>query len=176
MSKIYWSGRELIMEGVEVLFGTFRNFAGEKRKFNDAGKRNFNISIEPELIPELLKDNINVKYFKADLDDEDGDEKPGFVKINVNFGGRKDPEVFVRYGENGKFTELNESLLSKLDTAVFDNVDLIVNPYRSQDDEGRERVTLYLNKGYFTLHMDPLAAKYEQAMTNGEEPEELPFD
>lgn len=174
MSKIYWSGRELVMEGVEVLFGSFRNFAGEKRKYNDAGKRNFNVSIEPEIVPELLKDGINVKYFKADLEDEEQDEKPGFVKVNVNYEGRKAPEIFVRYGENGKFIELTEDQISKLDTAVFDNVDLIVNTYRRDEESA---TTLYLNKGYFTLHVDPLAAKYERAMMETDEPiEELPFD
>lgn len=172
MSKIYWSGRELIFEGVEVLFGTFRNFSGEKRKFNDAGKRNFNVSIEPELIPQLLEDGINVKYFKADLEDDDQEEKLGFVRVNVNFDGRKPPEVFVRYGSNGKFIELNENSIGKLDTATFDNVDLILNPYR-RDEESK--TSLYLNKGYFTIHQDPLAAKYEIAMQNGDEPEELPF-
>ena len=173
MAKIYWSERELIMEGVEVLFGSFRNFAGEKRKYNDAGKRNFNVQIDSELLPELIKDGINVKYFKSDLEDEDQDEKPGFVKINVNYEGRKAPEIYVRYGSNGKFVEMPEAAVSKLDTAVFDQVDLIVNPYR-RDEESP--TTLYLNKGYFTLHMDPLVAKYESAMQqDGDVPEELPF-
>ncbi len=173
MSKIYWSGRELIFEGVELLFGTFRNFSGEKRKYNDAGKRNFNVQIEPDYISSLMNDGVNVKYFKADMDDEDQDEKPGFVRINVNFEGRKSPEIFVRYGENGKFVELDENSVGKLDTAVFDNVDLVLNPYRRDADSA---TSLYLNKGYFTIHMDPLAAKYEAAMKNGEDmEEELPF-
>lgn len=173
MSKIYWSGRELIMEGVELLFGTFRNFSGEKRKYNDAGKRNFNVQIDSDYIPQLIADGVNVKYFKADLDDEDQEDKPGFVRVNVNFDGRKPPELFVRYGENGKFVELTESSVGKLDTAVFDNVDLILNPYRRDQDSV---TSLYLNRGYFTIHMDPLAAKYERSMSDdSSDEEELPF-
>lgn len=174
MSKIYWSGRELIMEGVEVLFGSFRNFAGEKRKYNDAGKRNFNVQIDSDLIPELLKDGINVKYFRSDMEDEDQDEKPGFVKVNINYGGRKNPEIFVRYGVNGKFVEIPEEGVNKLDTSVFDQVDLILNPYKREEDSP---TTLYLNKGYFTIHMDPLAAKYESSMQQEGDAgnEDLPF-
>lgn len=176
MAKIYESGREIIFEGVELLFGSFRNFSGEKTKFNEAGKRNFNIQIDPEYIPFLIERGINVKYFKADLEDEDQDEKPGFVKVNVNYGGLRAPEVFVRYGSNGRFVELNEDSIGKLDHSVFDTVDLILNPSR-WEARGESGTSLYLNKGYFTIHVDPLAAKYEQAMQDpaAADEEELPF-
>lgn len=169
MAKIYTSGREIIFEGAEILFGSFRNFSGEKRKYNDAGKRNFNVKIDPEDISFLIEQGVNVKYFKSDLDDDEQDEMPGFIKVNVNYEGRKSPEIFVRYGEKGKFVELTESTVSKLDSAVFDNVDMILNPYRRDEESS---TSLYLNKGYFTLHVDPLAAKYEQMDA---EEEELPF-
>lgn len=174
MSKIYESGREIIFEGVELLFGSFRNFSGEKTKFNDSGKRNFNIQIDPEYIPFLMERGINVKYFKADLEDEDQEEKPGFVKVNVNYGGMRPPEVLVRYGEHGKFVELNEESIGKLDHSVFDNVDLVLNPSH-WEAKGTSGTSLYLNKGYFTIHVDPLAAKYEMAMQTGADEEEMPF-
>ena len=170
MSKIYKSGRELMFEGVEILFGSFRNFAGEKRKFNDAGKRNFNIQIEPDYIPYLLGEGVNVKYFKADYDDEeDRDEKPGFVKVNINYDSRKSPEIYIKYGEKGKLVTLSQNELGLLDGATFDNVDLVVNTYRRDEDSP---VSLYLNSGYFTIHVDPIAAKYQQME---DEEEELPF-
>lgn len=170
MSKIYLSGREIIFEGAEILFGSFRNFRGEKRKYNDAGKRNFNVKVEADNIAFLVEQGVNVKYFKADAEDEDQDEMDGFVKVNVNYDSYKKPEVFVRYGEKGKFVELNENSIEKLDSAVFDYVDMILNPYRRDETSN---ASLYLNKGYFTIHVDPLAAKYENS--EDIEEEELPF-
>lgn len=157
MAKIYWSGRQLIVEGAEVLWGTFRNFGGAKRKFNDAGKRNFNISVDPENISMLMAENINVKYFKSDYDDdEEQDEKPGFTRINVNYESYSKPEIYVRSNPQTRFVEFNEDLVGRLDGMVFDQVDLVLNPYKRDD----EHTSLYLEKGYFTLHSDPISEKY----------------
>lgn len=176
MSNIYKSGREFIFEGVELLPGSFRNFAGEKRRFNDAGQRFFNVSIQPDYIQFLINEGVNVKYFKADLDDEEQEDLPGFVRVKVNYGGRRDPELLVRYGNNGRFSDFGQDQIKLLDTAVFDTVDLVINPSH-YDVNGQSGTSLYLQKGYFTLHVDPLAAKYEQMLTAAPdaETEDLPF-
>ena len=144
--------------------------------YNAEGQRSFNIQIDPEYIPMMINNGINVKYFKSDIDDEDQDEKPGFVRVKVNYASMRPPIAYVRYGENGKFVELNELTIGQLDHAVFDNVDLILNPSRYEVN-GSTGTSLYLNKGYFTLHVDPLAAKYERMMQEekSDDNEEVPF-
>lgn len=179
MSKVYFSGRELIMEGAELLFGSFRNFSGAKGRYNAEGQRSFNVQVEPEFIPMLEEVGINVKYFRSDLEDEDQEEKPGFFRVKVNYDGLRPPVAYVRYGEKGKFVELTAETIGQLDHAVFDNVDLILNPSHYEVN-GSSGTSLYLNKGYFTLHVDPLAAKYEKMMQDGDAEisdmdEEVPF-
>lgn len=161
MSKFYFSGRELIVENAELLYGSFRNFEGRKTNYNEKGKRNFNLQVDPEYIPLLIEAGINVKYFKADLDDEDQSEKPGFVKVNVNYEGHRPPIIRVRKGVNGEFVDYTEAEAALLDMMVFDSVDLVLNP-SIYDVRGQKGVSLYLNSGYFTSHVDPIAEKYER--------------
>ncbi|MBP3826210.1 MAG: hypothetical protein ILA11_10835 [Butyrivibrio sp.] len=181
MSKFYFSGRELIVENAELLYGSFRNFSGKKTDFNAEGQRNFNLQVDPEYIPMLIERGINVKYFKADLYDEDQSENPGFVKVNVNFKSNRPPIIRVRSGEMGDFVDYTESQTGHLDTMVFDNVDLVLNP-SAYDVRGQKGTSLYLNSGYFTSHVDPIAEKYERLKREVKEkfgyesePEELPF-
>ena len=56
--KLYLDRGNIMIEGAtqkELLGGSFRNFRGEKRKFNDAGKRSCNLVIPDEYI-DLLTD------------------------------------------------------------------------------------------------------------------------
>ena len=40
----------LKIENAELLGGSFKNFKGEERKFNDAGKRNFCVVIHEDMV------------------------------------------------------------------------------------------------------------------------------
>lgn len=160
---------EMIMvEGagqMDILPGQFRNFRGEKRKFNDEGKRNFNLALnfEPDVLDSLVDLGLNIKELAGN--EEYGDEPTRFVKVNVAFGGKVPPELYLVAGK--KMKELTQMELGLLDGARFTNVDLIIRTYHRDEDS----CTLYLQKGYFTIEQDPISAKYAEF-----EGEDLPFD
>lgn len=161
----------LMIEGAtqtDILPGSFRNFRGEKRRFNDEGKRNFNLalSLPAEALDDLKALGLNIKELPGN--EEYGDEPLRFVKVNVAFGGKVPPELYLVTGRNMK--ELTQNELGLLDGARFTNVDLIIRTYHRDEDS----CSLYLQKGYFTIEQDPISAKYADMYTEDDEP--LPFD
>ena len=145
----------------DILAGNFRNFRGEKRKapngkiVNDEGKRNFNLALNlpVEALDELAATGLNIKELKP-KDDEYGDEPLRFVKVNVAFGGKFPPNLYLVSGN--KMHELAEGELGLLDGSRFANVDLVIRTYHKDENS----TTLYLQKGYFTIQQDPISAKY----------------
>ena len=162
----------LMVEGAvqgDILPGQFRNFRGEKRKFNEEGKRNFNLKLDfpTEALDELVGLGLNIKELAAN--EEYGDEPTRFAKVNVAFGGKYPPELYLVAGKNMK--ELTQGELGLLDGARFTNVDLIIRTYHR--DEGT--CTLYLQKGYFTIEQDPISAKYANIDIDALDADEMPF-
>lgn len=163
----------LMVEGAgqnDILPGQFRNFRGEKRKYNDEGKRNFNLSLSSlpvEALDDLASLGLNIKELAPKEEAEEyGDEPLRFAKVNVAFGGKVPPELYLVSGKNMK--ELTENELALLDGARFSNVDLIIRTYHRDEDS----CTLYLQKGYFTIEQDPISAKYANINLD----DEVPFD
>ena len=171
--KLYLDDRNLMVEGAiqkDILGGPFRNFRGEKRKFNDAGKRSFNLVIPDEYIDLLTDMHCNVKELAPR--DDDGEEPLRFVKVNVAFG-KYPPHLYLCTKRNKK--ELLEDELGLLDGAIFSNVDMVIRTYHKDENS----CSLYLNTGFFTIKTDPITSKYEDLMTLGndaEDDEEVPFD
>ena len=165
----------LMIEGagqMDILPGQFRNFRGEKRKFNEEGKRNFNLALKlpTEALDDLVNLGLNIKEIPGN--EEYGDEALRFVKVNVAFGGRIPPELYLVAGK--KMKELTQGELGLLDGARFTNVDLVIRTYHRDEDT----CTLYLQKGYFTIEQDPISAKYANMdldALDAEYAEELPF-
>ena len=163
----------LIVEGAsqtDILPGQFRNFRGEKRKFNDEGKRNFNLALNlpVEALDDLSALGLNIKEIAAN--EEYGDEPLRFVKVNVAYGGKTPPELYLVAGNNVK--ELTQGELGLLDGARFTNVDLVIRTYHRDENS----CTLYLQKGYFTIEQDPISAKYANMNFDAiDHEEDLPF-
>lgn len=165
---------EIIMvegaEQMDILPGQFRNFRGEKRKFNDEGKRNFNLALNlpTEALDDLAGLGLNIKELAAN--EEYGDDPLRFVKVNVAYGGKIPPELYLVAGKNMK--ELTQNELGLLDGSRFTNVDLIIRTYHRDEDS----CSLYLQKGYFTIEQDPISAKYASMNVDEfQEDEGLPF-
>lgn len=155
----------------DILPGQFRNFRGEKRKFNDEGKRNFNLALNlpVEALDDLAALGLNIKELPAN--EEYGDEPLRFAKVNVAYGGKIPPELYLVAGKNMK--ELTQNELGLLDGARFTNVDLVIRTYHRDEDS----CTLYLQKGYFTIEQDPISAKYADLNVDALDADEgLPFD
>lgn len=146
----------------DILPGTFRNFRGEKRKskngtiVNDEGKRNFTLALNlpVEGLDDLAALGLKIKEVPARDEEEYGDEPLRFVKVNVAYGGKQPPELFLVNDKKMKL--LTENELALLDGARFKSADLVIRTYHRDETT----CTLYLQKGYFTLQQDPISAKY----------------
>ena len=162
----------IMVEGAtqtDILPGQFRNFRGEKRKFNDEGKRNFNLAldIDADSLDMLADTGLKIKELPGN--EEYNDEPVRFVKVNVAYGGQRPPQLFLVSGKRLK--ELSENELALLDGARFTNVDLVIRTYQKDENS----TTLYLQKGYFTIEQDPISAKYAD-MESDDDDYEVPFD
>lgn len=135
----------------------FKNFVGEKSKFNAAGDRNFCVEIDPNEVDRLHEDGWNIKVLKP----RDEDEEPiYYLQCKLKYGGFKDPEVYmISKGRPGK-TLLDEDTIGLLQHADISNVDLIVRPY-NYNINGKTGVTAYVHKMYVTIEVDEFASKYD---------------
>ena len=110
----------VVLEGRRILF---RNFTGEEGRFNAKGQRNFNVLLEDEEAEKMMRDGWNVKYLQPR---EEGDKPQPRLDVAVHFG--KNPPRIILITSRGK-TPLDESMVSLLDWAEIENVDLIIRPY-----------------------------------------------
>lgn len=166
----------VVLEDRRILF---RNFSGEEGRFNAKGARNFNVLLNDDEAVAMLEDGWNVKYLQPR---EEGDEPQPRLEVSVHFG--KNPPRIVLITSKGK-TPLDESMVSLLDWAEIEMVDMIVRPY-SWEVNGRAGVKAYLKSIYVTIREDELERKYIDVpdsaaaamMSAKEEPDEEgpPFD
>lgn len=151
MSKKKMPTENLTLENVEVLRTPFRNFSGTPTQFNpEGGKRYFNIRLEQSVAEDLEKKGWRVKEL---LPRDDQDETLYLLDIKVNFRGR--PPRMVKVSPAGKET-LMEDVVGTLDAADIEFADVIIRPY----DWGGDKVSAYLQTGYFTIKLDELEMKY----------------
>lgn len=170
------SGRaeQILIEGAsqsDILPGIWRNFRGEKRNFNEAGKRNFNLALNDlpaGALDDLASTGLRIKERAGN--EEYGDEPLRYAKVNVALGGKIPPALYLVTGK--RMHELSENELALLDGARFSNVDLVLRCYHRDESS----CTLYLQKGYFTIQQDPIEAKYASMdLGDDDTDEEIPF-
>lgn len=145
----------------EVLPAKWRNFEGVKRInprtgkiVNDAGVRNFNLALADDVAQALADMGATVGVLEPRTEDE---EVLKFVKVNVKVDAKYPPKLhFSNHEYEAKLIPINQYPI--LDRAIFDNVDLVINLYHSEEG----KTTLYLDQGYFTLKEDPISAKYKK--------------
>lgn len=164
MSLVRRDPVEKTLEDVRIVF---RNFGGEQKQFNDAGKRNFSIVLSPELAEELSLEGWNVKTKPPK---EEGDEPFHHLKVKVSYAGR--PPRIVLVSSKGR-NNLDEETCDLMDIAELEKVDVIIRAYdwSVNDKTGR---TAYLKTIYGTLHEDALDLKYADVPDVGEERLALP--
>ena len=156
----------------------FRNFVGEKRRFNAQGDRNFHVVLEDEAIIDLLlKDGWNLKPFKPRTDDEEF--IPGYhMEVAINFESSQPPKIVMvtetivqdPSSPDGnkqirKGLILSEETVGLLDSAEIINCDLEIRPYNwGPDDNGKSGIKAYLKTLYATIKSDPFADKYRDVI------------
>jgi hypothetical protein len=143
----------VVIEDARIIF---RNFAGAEGRFNDKGKRNFNVLIDEDTADAMLRDGWNIKYLQPRAEEEDA--KPqARLEVAVHYGAGQPPRV-VMITSKGK-TSLDESMLPILDWAEIENVDMIIRPYEWEVG-GKTGVKAYLKSIYVTIREDELEKKY----------------
>lgn len=170
--------RNMYVDGAtnsEVLPSKWRNFKGEKRTnpksgkiINDEGNRSFTLALQDDVAQALADMGANVKVLEPRTEEE---ETLKFVTVKINTNCNYPPTLYFVKGP-GKLEEIPVTQYNLLDIALFENVDLVINLFHSEEG----KTTLYLQKGYFTLKEDPISAKYKNYIPDmsGEE-EEVPW-
>ena len=131
----------------------FRNFSGLPTKFNAEGQRNFCVFLEHDVAEAMANDGWPIKYLNPR---EEGDLPQAYIKVKVKFGVRP-PKLYV-ITSRGR-TQLDESMVSMLDWAEFEKVDLILSPYK-YDVNGNRGITAYLQTFFGTIREDELELRY----------------
>jgi hypothetical protein len=146
------------IEGARLLF---RNFSGKEGDMNNAGDRNFNVVLDPEVVPRMLEDGWNIKTLKGK---EEGDPDTYILKVKLKFK-KPTPEVpeprqprVILVTSRGR-TQLGEEDVSVLDWAEIVNTDLIVSPY-IWEMRGNTGITAYVQDLFVTIQENELDLKY----------------
>ena len=143
--------KKVIIENAKLMY---RNFAGEKTKFNPEGARNFCVVIPEEDVEKISSMGYTVKYTKPRFEDE---EPVPYLKVHVSY--RFDPPT-IETIIGGKTRErLSESDISILDWADITSADVSFtgSDWESRGDTG---TSAYLDSLYANIEEDELRAKY----------------
>lgn len=140
----------ILIENAKLIF---RNFKGEKSKYNKNGLRTFCVLLDEDQAQMIVKDGWNVKWLQPQ---EEGDPEQAYLNVKVQYG-RTSPKI-VTVTSFGR-TYLGEEEVAMLDWAEFENVDLSIRPY-NWEVSGKTGVAAYLKTMYATLVEDEFEAKY----------------
>ncbi len=132
----------------------FKNFAGEARKYNAEGVRNFSIMIGEADALDLERKAWNVKALPRR---EEDDQQLYHLKVAVNFTNRP-PRCWLV--SSGGRTMLGEGLIGMLDQLESIKVDLVITPYDWKLDGGASGRKAYLQSLFFHMYEDELELEY----------------
>lgn len=133
----------------------FRNFAGDKKKFNKEGDRNFEVVLTDEAAEAMDKDDWFVKTYEPN---DRYDELLHTVKVRI--GENDEPPVYV-IGEDKKPIKLNKGQFKRVDRYNIISVDVTFHQAKGTFEyDGREYHSAYLDKIYINILEDYLDKKY----------------
>lgn len=125
-----------------------RNFKGEEHlPYNPKGRRNFCLTLDPEMAQDMIDVGWNVKYDRDDIP---------YIPVTVSYD--KYPPKIYKVTSRGK-TLLDEDTVGDLDEDEIVNVDLIIRPY-CWDVSGKSGIKAYVEKMYVTIQENALYDKY----------------
>lgn len=163
---------ELRLENVRM---KWTNFAGEKRLFNENGKREFSIELDEPTALALWDAGWNIKdNIKRVLTGQD-EELKYHLTVTVKMDGKRPPRLFMIVKSKNRRVPMDEESLHLLDQLEFDLVEAVIRPF-NWDVSGKQGVAAYLKILYATMHEDPLDLKYAHIPIQGEEDEPLELE
>lgn len=149
----------------------YKNFAGEAKKYNAEGLRNFSIMIGEKQAADLEANGWNVRPMRRQEEDV---EQLFHLKVKVNFANRP-PRVWL-ISSAGR-TMLGEGLVGMMDQLEFTKIDAVVVAYDWKLDTGATGRTAYLESMFATMYESELELEYADvpqiAVAGGDAPREL---
>lgn len=147
---------DVMLEGVRMIF---RNFSGEKSRYNREGARNFCAVLSPEQADHLIELGWRVKELKPRPEaEEEGIPPQPYIKVNVNLDGPRQPKIVLVSGGTGRQHPVRgPENVSMLDWAEVIETDIVIAPYIWEDGEPP---AAYLQTMYLTIEDNPLDLKY----------------
>lgn len=142
----------LSLENVELIF---KNLAGERRRYNDEGDRNFSVLLtDPEMAQEIKELGWNVRELRP-LDE--GDTPRWHLPVRVSY--RYFPPRVIVVKKHGKLY-LDEDNVQMIDRSRVLSADVVLNPHNWEQDDGSTGVTAYLREMWVTLEESRFGDKY----------------
>lgn len=141
----------LIIENAKI---QWRNFSGDAKPFNDAGKRNICIMLDVDQAEALAEMGWPIKTAKPL--EEGGPLRP-FIKADIKYTAKSQPKIKM-ITSRGMQTMDADSVFA-LDYVGMANVDLVIRPFKWEFG-GKEGVKAMLNSLYMTIREDELDRKY----------------
>lgn len=143
-----------------ILPGGWRNFSGAE-KFNESGKRTFNVKLPDDVATAMQRDGFNIKPLRALDEDDDND---GYrLEVDASFKNRP-PQIWMVSG--GQRTLLDEGAVNVLDYADIERATIMINPYAWETATG-SGIKAYLHKMAVYLREDELDAEMREIPISG---------
>ena len=155
------------LEDVRIVF---RNFSGIEKEFNEKGKRNFSIVLNPDVAAAMKADGWNVRERQPKpRDDDPNPDIMLHLPVSVSYKGR--PPAIWMITSRGR-THLDEDTVGLLDFADITKVDVILHPY-AWEAAGNTGIKAYVRSMFVTILEDDLELKYAGIPDIGGQPAEV---
>lgn len=157
--------RTAVLEDVVILTDSWRNFSGERRRFNNEGSRNFNIKLNREQYEMMLADEWPVRERPAS---DEFSEPLYYMQCKLYF--HRDPDTGLETSRGPKVvvitsrgqTVFDNKMVKELDNANIKTADLMVrqSPWTDDRDGGKTKYSAYCNELWVTIEESFLERKY----------------
>lgn len=131
---------------------TFKNFAGQARRFNAAGARNFHLVLDTDTAINLENLGWNISWHEPKREDE---VRWASLKVAVRFD-KFPPTVTAKTLGTNTRVPLDETTVSVLDWAELDHIRLMITASFWENADGESGYKAYLSRMLAVIDPDDL--------------------
>lgn len=154
----------VILENVQILYTqSSPNFSGREFRYNQAGKRNFCITLPFDIADEMGRLGWNVRMPK----DPESGQKP-FIQASVNYDCSPRLRPIIHMITDRADIPIHEEDVGSLDEANIVSVDVVLRDF--EWEPGKHKA--YVQELYVTVAENRFADKYRNRFA---EPDNAPF-